>query len=239
MSVINGPGIEGIQGILANAGAPVAGTDEVQTLTIGGTPTGGTFKLNFDGQVTAAITWSSTNSTLLANIDAALEALGNIGTGGVATADSTLSSGVGDLTLTFSGSNTGKKAQNTITVENNSLTGTSPTVAVAETTPGVEATHRNAPKGALLVDITNAKLYMNTGAAQAPTWTPVAIGAQQSNIADLSITYTTGSDPSTDGSIVVADTATPSAVELLEFCAQINAKVNLILDALDAYGITA
>ena len=49
--------IAGTRGrILENAGAPGAGTDEVQTLTIGGTPTSGTFTLSFQGAVTAPIT---------------------------------------------------------------------------------------------------------------------------------------------------------------------------------------
>lgn len=165
------PIIEGAIGApIQNAGAPVNGTDEVQTLTIGGTPSGGTFKLAFGGYTTAAITWSSTNATLVANIDAALEALPTIGAGGVTTAVGTMTAGVGTITLTFAG-NLGKKTVATITVANNSLTGTSPTVQVAETTPGVDATARGAAPGALLVDTTNKKLYINTGTAQAPTWT--------------------------------------------------------------------
>ena len=164
------PIIDGAIGILENAGAPNNGTDEVQTLTIGGTPSGGTFKLAFDGFTTGPITWSSTNNTLRDNVDAALEALPNIGTGGVTTAVGTMTAGVGTLTITFAG-NLANKAVPTITVANNSMTGTSPTVAVAETTPGVDATARGAKKGALLVDTTNAKLYINTGTALDPTWT--------------------------------------------------------------------
>lgn len=174
MPVISGGNIidgGGLGTPLTNAGVPGAGTNEVQTLTIGGTPTGGTFKLTFDGFTTAAITWSATNATLIANVDAALEALPNIGTGGVTCADSTLTAGIGDLTITFAGTNTAKKAQPLITVANNSMTGTAPTAAVAETTPGVDATFRSAPKGALVVDTTNGKLYINTGTAGAPTWT--------------------------------------------------------------------
>jgi hypothetical protein len=38
--------IGGALGMRTVAGAPTAGTNEVQTLTIGGTPTGGTFKLS-------------------------------------------------------------------------------------------------------------------------------------------------------------------------------------------------
>jgi hypothetical protein len=170
--------IEGAQSArpLSNAGAPGAGTDEVQTITIGGTPTGGTFRLSFDGRKTADIAWSATNATLIANIDAALEALPNIGTGGVVTAVGTMTAGIGTATVTFSGTTTAKKAHPTILVERNDMTGTAPTVAVAETTPGVDQTGRGAPKGALLVDSTNGKLYINTGTADAPTWT--VVGAQ-------------------------------------------------------------
>jgi len=168
------PVIEALAGasLLVNAGAPGAGTDEVQTLTIGGTPSGGTFRLAYDGHVTADISWSATNNTLVANIDAALEALANIGTGNVTTAVGTMTAGVGTITITFAAA-LGKRAVSTITVNNHSLTGTSPTVAVAETTPGVDAACLGAAKGSLLVDSTNAKLYINTGTAAAPTWTVV------------------------------------------------------------------
>lgn len=164
--------IEGGIGLFEKEGTPGAGTSEVQTLTIGGTPTGGTFKLAFDGQTTGPITWSSTNNTLRDNVDAALEALTNIGTGGVTTAVGTMTAGIGTLTITFAGDLT-KKAVNTITVADNSLTGTSPTLAVAETTPGVDADFRGAKKGALVTDTTNGILYINTGTALAPTWTKV------------------------------------------------------------------
>jgi hypothetical protein len=174
MAVIKNPRpIAGAIGApLTNAGAPSAGTDEVQTLTIGGTPDGGTFKLAFEGSTTSAITWTATDATLVASVDAALEALPGIGTGGVTTAAGTLSSGIGTITLTFAG-NRGKQAVPTISVADNSLTGTDPTVEVAETTPGVDATGRGASKGALLNDTTNGVAYINTGTALAPTWTKV------------------------------------------------------------------
>ncbi len=47
------------------------------------------------------------------------------------------------------------------------------TIAVATTTPGVDAEFRDSAKGQLLVDTTNGILYINTGAALAPTWTKV------------------------------------------------------------------
>lgn len=167
MPIIEG---SGLGTPIANAGAPGAGTSEVQTLTIGGTPTGGTFRLSFQGLVTAAITWSNVNATLIAAVDSALEALGSIGTGNVATAAGTLTAGIGTITLTFGGA-LASRAVPTIAVADNSLTGTSPTVAVAETTPGVDATGVGAPKGALLIDTSTGGLYSNTGTAAAPTWT--------------------------------------------------------------------
>lgn len=166
------PIIEGTTRIQQFAGVPGAGTDEVQTLTTGGTITGGTFKLAFRGATTAAITWSATNNTLRDNVDAALEALSTIGTGGVTTAVGTMTAGIGTLTITAAGNLT-KQAIPTITVADNSLTGTTPTVAVAETTPGVDAAFRGLGKGALITDVTNAELYINTGSALSPTWTKV------------------------------------------------------------------
>lgn len=157
-----------------SAGAPTAGTSEVQTLTIGGTPTGGTFKITYDGKQTAAITWSSTNTTLVSNIDTALEALSNIGTGNITTAVGTMTAGIGTITLTFAGT-LAKKAVNTMVVSNNSMTGTSPTAAITETTPGVDSTGRSAGIGALLHDTTNGKLYITTS-TNPPTW--VVVGSQ-------------------------------------------------------------
>lgn len=158
--------------LLRNAGAPGNGTNEVQTLTIGGTPTGGTFKLAYEGQITAAITWSATNNTLLANIQAALRALATIGSAGVTCTDSTLSGGIGNLLITFGG-NLAKLVVPLISVNTNSLTGATPTLAIAETTPGVTATGRGAAVGALLIDTTNAVLYKNDGTALEPSWNSI------------------------------------------------------------------
>lgn len=157
------------------AGAPSTGTDEVQTLTIGGTPTGGTFKLRFESQTTAAITWSATNVTLLANMQAALDALTSLGTNGVVAAAGTLTAGIGTVTLTFGAART-RQAVETITVADNSLTGTTPTLAIAETTPGVDSSFRGYPAGQLVRDTTNKKLYINTGTTTVPVWT--VVGAQ-------------------------------------------------------------
>ena len=154
------------------SGVPSAGTNEVQTLTIGGTPSGGTFKLKFEGHTTGAITWSSTNATLLSNINAALDALPNLAASAVVATAGSLTAGVGTVTLTFSGAPVNRKAVGLMTVADNSLTGTSPTLAIAETTPGVSATERDAPTGALYVNSATGVVYTNTSTtAGAPTWT--------------------------------------------------------------------
>jgi len=172
MPVIEGGGLSTP---LTNAGAPVAGTNEVQTLTIGGTPTGGTFTLTFDGWTTAAITWTATDATLLTRINTALDALANGAASAIVATAGTLSSGIGTVTLTFSGAPLDKRAVPTMTATS-SLTGTSPTLAIAETTPGVNATARGIAAGGLLIDTTNKKLYINTGTATAPAYT--VVGAQ-------------------------------------------------------------
>lgn len=155
------------------AGAPTAGTTEVQTLTIGGTPDGGTFTLTHEGRTTTPITWTDVDATLIAAVDAALEALPSIGTGGITAADGTLTSGIGTITLTFALTNT-LKNMGAITATS-SLTGTAPTAVVTTTTPGVDSSGRGAAKGALLTDITNGKLYITT-TTNPPTW--VVVGSQ-------------------------------------------------------------
>lgn len=165
------PVIEGTRAApLTTGGAPVAGTNEVQTLTIGGTPTGGTFQMGFEGRGTGDITWSATNATLLTNMNTAFDAA--YGAGSVVAAAGTLTAGIGTVTLTF-GANYARRAVPNMTIVVNALTGTAPTLAVAETTPGVDATARGAGIGALLIRTDTGVLYVNTGTALAPTWTSV------------------------------------------------------------------
>lgn len=154
---------------ILSAGAPSSGTSEIQTLTIGGTPTAGTFTITFDGFTTSAITWSSTNATLVSNINTALNALPNLEDGEVVAAVGTMTSGIGTITLTFGG-NRAKLAVN-LMVATSSLTGTAPTAVITETTAGVTATGRGAAKGRLLIDTSAGALYQNTGTALSPTWT--------------------------------------------------------------------
>lgn len=162
----------GVTGVVNNAGAPSAGTNEVQTVTIANV-TGGTFAIGIDGHYTAPITWSNVNATLLSRINTALDGLASGGSSWIVATDSTLASGLGDLLLTFSGGDFAKKAMPLATIADLSLTGSGAEITVAETTPGVTATRRDAVPGSLVLDTTNKKLYIHTGTQGAPTWTVV------------------------------------------------------------------
>lgn len=107
--------------------------NDVQTITFTGTPTGGTFRLSFNGQVTSAITYSVTDATVAANVLAALEALSNIGEDNV-TVSFASSGTVG--TITFVG-DLGASFQPDLVFYTNDLTGGSdPAATFAHTTPG-------------------------------------------------------------------------------------------------------
>lgn len=161
-------------GIVTTATAPANGTNCIQTLTFGATITGGTFKLTFDGKTTAAITWSSTNATLVGNIDTALEALATVGTGGTTVAAGTIVNGAGGtVTVTHTG-NRAKQVVPVITVADNSMTGAAHTLTAAITTPGVVADGRITPKGTLCIAADTGISYQNTGSPPNPTWVKVS-----------------------------------------------------------------
>lgn len=111
-------------GALADA-PPAILNNEVQTLTISGTPTGGTYTLTYRGATTSAIAHNANAAT----IQAALEALDTIDAVDVA--------GSGPFTITFPAS-AGDVAL--IVGDGSSLTGgTDPAATVVETTAGVDA----------------------------------------------------------------------------------------------------
>ncbi len=110
---------------------PNAGSaSEAQTVTITGTPTGGTFTLTLAGQTTAAIAFNAT----AAAVQTALNALPNVNAG-----DVVVTGGPGPGTpyvVTFSGQYAGEDMPQ-MTASGASLTGgSSPAVGVATTTPG-------------------------------------------------------------------------------------------------------
>lgn len=106
-------------------------TADVQTISISGTPAGGTFTLAFDGEPAKALAYNSAAS----DIQAALQALSNIGSGNVTATGGPLPGT--PIVCTFTGDlDTG--FQPLMLSNSDGLTGgSSPTVSVAHTTPGL------------------------------------------------------------------------------------------------------
>jgi hypothetical protein len=122
----------------------IARRNEVQTVTITGSPTGGTFKLGLDGSVTSDIAPDATASA----VGSALVALPTIGTGNVAV---TGSAG-GPYTVTFQGA-LANRGHSLLTKDSLLLTGgTTPNISIDYTTSGSDGTALIGPFGNHLVD---------------------------------------------------------------------------------------
>jgi hypothetical protein len=111
--------------------APYSGPrSEVQTVTITGGPTGGTYTLTFSGQTTAAIPYNAT----AAQVKSALEALSNVEVGDVAVSGGPHPGTA--IAVTFGGQYLSDDVAQ-MTASGAGLTGgTSPAVAVSTTTAG-------------------------------------------------------------------------------------------------------
>lgn len=105
--------------------------NEQQTVTLGNSPTGGTFTLTFAGQTTAAIAYNATAAT----VKARLEALSTIGSGNV----NVSGSAGGPYTVDFVGSLADTNVP-AMTADASSLTGEGdpPTVTIATPQSGIE-----------------------------------------------------------------------------------------------------
>jgi|TARA_Y100000033_G_scaffold45041_1_gene48050 hypothetical protein len=62
---------------------------------------------------------------------------------------------------------------------------------------------------------------------------------QSTHVADLSATATTGTLPTANGTMTIADAASPTNAELLEYCRELEAKVNSLLAFASAHGLMA
>lgn len=140
--------------------APYSGPrSEVQTVTITGGPTGGSYTLTFSGQTTAAIPYNAT----AAQVKTALEALSNVEVGDVAVSGGPHPGTA--VVVTFGGQYLGEDVAQ-MTASGASLTGgTSPAVAVATTTAGggASATDGTEVLAGFLVDA----ISFNPGSAKA------------------------------------------------------------------------
>lgn len=118
---------------ISSMAVTVTNTNDVQTVTINGAPTGGTFTLTFTdntgtAQTTAPIVYNATAAT----VQAALLALSNIGSVNVAVSGSA----GGPYTVTFQQS-LGATLLPALGHTDSLTGGTSPNVSITHTTPGV------------------------------------------------------------------------------------------------------
>ena len=105
-------------------------TDEVQSLAISGTPTGGTFTLTFKGYTTAPIAYNAAAS----DVQSALELLSTVGSGGVTCTGGPLPGA--PVVITFA-NQLGGQSVPLIVADGAGLTGgTTPAAAVTRTTAG-------------------------------------------------------------------------------------------------------
>lgn len=115
-------------------GLQVAGVNAKQNILVTGAPTGGTYTLTHDGQTTTPLAGNANAAT----VQAALEALSNIGAGNVVgTADAGPS-----VTIEFV-NDLGSQPINLMTATNSLTGGTSPQVLISSTTNGRVPTKSN------------------------------------------------------------------------------------------------
>lgn len=130
---------------------------EEQTLTITGSPTGGTFTLTFEGQTTDPIAYDAT----AAAVQAALEGLSTIGAGNVAGGGGALPGSA--ITMTFQG-DLANQPQPLVVVSASLTGGTSPAAAITRTTAGIaygkwaayasgNSDGTQTPRGILAIDV--------------------------------------------------------------------------------------
>lgn len=119
--------------------APVGGVSEVQTVTITGAPTGGTFTLTSGGQTTAPIAYNAAASV----VQTALRALSSVGAG-----NATVTGGPGPGTpysVTFAGALANQNMPQ-MTASGSFTGGTAPAVTVTTPTAGVPGQVIGMPK---------------------------------------------------------------------------------------------
>jgi hypothetical protein len=145
-----------------------SGSNEVQRITITGTPTGGTFTLTYSAQTTSAIPYNAT----AAQVQTALEALSNIGVGDVVVTGGPLPATA--VTITFVGL-LGATDAAAITATGTFTGGTTPTATGTTITPGVTGTASPLPTA---LDPFDHLLMVETSIAPPPNaTTPIPMPA--------------------------------------------------------------
>lgn len=136
------------------AGSYAGGTNEVQRITVTGTPTGGTFTITYNGQTTEPLPYNAT----AAQVQAALLALSSVPSGtSIAVTGGPLPGAF--VVITFQnqlgGLNVGQ-----MTTTDSFTGGTSPASAVTTTTPGVAGTGSKPCYAVTCPEFTEARLNL-------------------------------------------------------------------------------
>ena len=143
---------------------PVTERNEKQVITVGGTATGGTFTLTYNGQTTAPIQRFATGSS----VRVALEALSNVNPGDVSVAGNA----GGPWTVTFQGALLGELNVPQMTANAAGIT-PSGTVSVVTLTAGLGVTGGN-----VSVAVATEAIFLSGGTAPAVTVVTTIIGTQ-------------------------------------------------------------
>ncbi len=152
---------------LQSAGAPGNGTSAIEDVDITGTPTGGTFKLSFRSELTVDIAFDAA----IAAVELAIEALGSIGAG-----NCTVTGVNPNFVFTFTGDLAKLDVEDLFVLAENLLTGgSSPSVTITDTTPGVTAFGRGMGPAAMAQDTASGDIYANEGTALEPSWAKVGL----------------------------------------------------------------
>jgi len=146
-----------------NTTAGVAPVNEVQTVTLTGAPTGGTFDITFDGETAAAIAYDATSTAF----KSALEALSNVGVGQIQATGGPFPA---TITVTFQGT---LAATNVAQMTGDAANLTEPGVSVGTATAGVRGDFRGSIPGQIVLDTTNHILYQNQGSRPTPQWVEI------------------------------------------------------------------
>lgn len=219
----------GVSYAKGTAMAQVAGTgtavNDVQTITPGGTVSGGTWRILFNGELTSALAYNASAATIRTAL-AALPCIGS--TDNVAVTGGGLDAAA--VVITFQGA-LGGIEQNLVTVIS-SLTGSSPTATPAHTTDGKPAAGcfvayddavatRNVAKGLLEYDCatdTEGRITLGTTKSaadhnaterSAPVWiegyfrTADTVGLDANGVADLGKLITGTTSTLTDAGTVL------------------------------------
>jgi hypothetical protein len=160
----------GQQYLFTSSTVPLSGTNEVQTFTISALAAA---KIQFTykgySQTLSLSGTEASNAVISSEATTALGAIPSIG-GTAQVSVSTTGTGARAIAVTFQG----RLANLDVPMMTTSVTSGTITCTGTTTTAGITATGRLAPTGALLLDLGDARLYINRGSAPSPTWTLVS-----------------------------------------------------------------